>query len=133
MELHRVRGTEIESVHTLLIANGWGGRVSSVQRLASLLERSQIAEVAIIEDAVAGFIRGITDGQSNGYLSMVVVAEAHRCKGIGRRLVEHAIGNNPEITWMLRPGRLGASEFFSKLGFKQSSIAMERLRTQSGA
>jgi len=128
MQLRRIRVTELQEVHELLAANGWEDRIGSLPRFAELLEASKVAEVAIIEDRVVGFARGISDGRSNGYLSMVVVAAAHRGKGIGRLLVEHAMGTNPEITWVLRAGREGAAEFFSKLGFEHSSLAMERRR-----
>jgi GNAT superfamily N-acetyltransferase len=131
MELRRVRPEEVQSVHELLVASGWKDRVGDLHQFAALVEASQIAEVAVIENCVVGFARGITDSQSNGYLSMVVVTEAHRGKGIGRRLVGQATGSNPNVTWVLRAGREGASEFFAKLGFEQSSIAMERRRAQS--
>ena len=133
MQLRRIRAAELQEVHELLAANGWKDRLGRLQSFAELLEASQVAEVAIIEDRVVGFARGISDGQSNGYLSMVVVAAAYRGKGIGRRLVEHAMGINPEITWVLRAGREGAAEFFAKLGFEHSSLAMERRRVSRGA
>ncbi|HEV2679811.1 MAG TPA: GNAT family N-acetyltransferase [Rhodanobacter sp.] len=116
-------------MHELLAANGWRERVGNVQQLGSLVEASQVADVALIEGEVVGFVRAITDGQSNGYLSMLVVAPMHRRKGIGRQLVERAMGTNAQVTWVLRAGREGASEFFAKLGFEHSSLAMERLRT----
>jgi len=128
MQLRRIRVTELQEVHGLLAVNGWKDRIGSLQRFTELLEASQIAEVAIIEGHVVGFARGISDGHSNGYLSMVVVAATHRGKGIGRLLIEHAMGTNPEITWVLRAGREGAAEFFAKLGFEHSSLAMERRR-----
>ena len=133
MQLRRIRAAELQEVHELLAANGWKDRIGGLQKFAELLEASQVAKVAIIEDRVVGFARGISDGQSNGYLSMVVVAAAYRGKGIGRRLVEHAMGINPEITWILRAGREGAAEFFAKLGFEHSSLAMERRRVSRGA
>lgn len=40
------------------------------------------------------------------------------------------MGENTDITWVLRAGREGASEFFSRLGFEPSSIAMERPRSR---
>ena len=49
-------------------------------------------------------------------------------QGIGRALVEHITGDDLRITWVLRAGREGAIEFFAKLGFQVSSVAMERLR-----
>jgi len=128
MQLRRIRVSELQEVHELLAANGWKDRIGSLQRFTELLEASQVAEVAIIEDHVVGFARGISDGRSNGCLSMVVVAAAHRGKGIGRLLVEHAMGTNLEITWVLRAGREGAAEFFAKLGFEHTSLAMERRR-----
>ena len=75
-----------------------------------------------------GFARGITDDLSNGYLSMVVVSPEHRRRGIGRALVAHIVGEGSGITWVLRAGREGASEFFGKLGFAVSVVAMERVR-----
>lgn len=128
VQLRRVRPEELQQVHDLLSMNGWAHRIASVAALASLVEASQIAEVAVLEGQVVGFARGLSDGLSNGYLSMVVVADTHRGKGIGRRLVEHAMGTAPNITWVLRAGREGAADFFAKLGFEASSLAMERRR-----
>jgi ribosomal protein S18 acetylase RimI-like enzyme len=128
MELRRIQASELSSVHELLCANGWRERIGSVQQFGSLVEASQVADVAVIEGRVVGFVRAITDGQSNGYLSMLVVASAHRGRGIGRRLVERAMGANTRVTWVLRAGREGAAEFFAKLGFEHSSLAMERRR-----
>jgi GNAT superfamily N-acetyltransferase len=93
MQLRRIRVAELQEVHELLAANGWEDRIGSLPRFSELLEASQVAEVAIIEDRVVGFARGISDGRSNGYLSMVVVAAAHRGKGIGRLLVEPRNGH----------------------------------------
>ena len=133
MQLRRIRPAELQEVYELLAANGWKHRIGGLQRFTELLEASQVAEVVVIEDRVVGFARGISDGQSNGYLSMVVVAATHRGKGIGRLLVEHSIGTNSEITWVLRAGREGAAEFFAKLGFERSSLAMERRRASRDA
>ena len=77
--------------------------------------------------SIVGFGRALCDGVSNGYLSMVVVAEAARGQGIGREIVQRLMGINPEITWMLRAGR-GSEGFWQKMGFTTSEIAMERTR-----
>ena len=128
MELRRIRTSELASAHRLLAENGWRARLGSVQQFGLLVDASQVADVAILEGQVVGFVRAITDRQSNGYLSMLVVAPTHRGKGIGRQLVERAIGADTGVTWVLRAGREGAPEFFAKLGFERSSIAMERRR-----
>lgn len=129
MQIQRIGPAELSVVFSLLVENGWGRRITDLDGFSALIDASTIADVAIVDGEVVGFVRAITDGLSNGYLSMLVVASRHRGKGVGTALVEHAMGTNPGITWMLRAGREGAADFFSKLGFEVSTIAMERLRS----
>ena len=119
---------EVEPVRQFLGQNGWSHRTGSSDHFAQLIENSQRTAVALSGEQIIGFARGITDGLSNGYLSMVVVDDQYRRAGVGRALVEHVMGDNPEITWVLRAGREGAEAFFASLGFETSVIAMERPR-----
>jgi GNAT superfamily N-acetyltransferase len=119
---------EVESVRQFLGQHGWGHRTGSSDHFAQLIENSQRTAVALSDEQIIGFARGITDGLSNGYLSMVVVDDQHRRAGVGRALVEDVMGDNSDITWVLRAGREGAEAFFASLGFETSVIAMERPR-----
>lgn len=128
MQVRSVTTSDFQAVHHLLVVSGWAHRVGDVEDLERLILASQLAVVAVDDGEVVGFARAITDGISNGYVSMVVVAERHWRRGIGRALVERLVGSEKNITWVLRAGRTGAAEFFEKLGFSASSTAMERPR-----
>jgi ribosomal protein S18 acetylase RimI-like enzyme len=119
--------SERPAIRALLSENGWAHRIGDEPWFDALLSHSRCV-VALDGAQVVGFARAVTDGLSNGYLSMVVVAATHRRRGLGRRLVSHIMGSEEGITWMLRAERPGAREFFGRLGFVPSSSAMQRVR-----
>jgi ribosomal protein S18 acetylase RimI-like enzyme len=124
-----VQADDYEAIQIFLADNGWAARVSDAERFRAMLDGADRTVVALDEGRVVGFARALCDGVSNGYISMVAVAENLRRQGIGRRLVDHLTRGDSagEITWVLRAGR-GSRGFWERLGFTISDVAMERVR-----
>ena len=118
---------DYEAIRRFLAENGWAHRVGDPDQFARMMQGADRTVVAWDEGRVVGFARALCDGVSNGYLSMVAVAEDQRGQGIGCELVRCLMGDDPEITWTLRAGR-GSEGFWRKMGFAASEVAMERTR-----
>lgn len=137
LTIRLVEPADVEPARRLLLANGWSGRRFEPEPFAELVARSSAAIVAVMTDEAAdgagervvGFARSITDGVSNGYLCTLVVDEAYRRRGIARALVARLMGDDPDQTWVLRAERPGLFAFYEKLGFRRSTVTMERVRT----
>ena len=127
--VRKIDVSEIEKVRVLLANNGWADRVGDEDRFYWLIDNSNVANVAVVDKRVVGFVRAITDRLSNGYISVLIVDPAYRKQGVGRALINSVIEfGRPEVTWVLRAGREGAPEFFAALGFSKSAEAMELKR-----
>ena len=124
MEFRSIRPEDYELVRHFLMEAGWAHRVGDPERFRTFIEKTDRTVVAWNDQQVVGFGIALCDGVSNGYISMVAVAADRRGQGIGRKLVEFLIDDDTNLTWVLRAGR-GSQGFWKRMGFTQSSIAME--------
>jgi GNAT superfamily N-acetyltransferase len=126
MQVRRIQPSELEAAQRLLLGSRFEGeRLTDLERFRELISRSQRALVAVEAGEVIGFARATCDELSNGYLSMLLVAEQHQGRGVGTALVKAVIGEDRSMGWVLRAGRPGVASFYEKLGFVRSTVAME--------
>ena len=129
MNFRAITPADYEAVRHFLAENGWEKRVSDAAKFRKMMKNASRTVVAFEGEKVIGFARALCDEVSNGYIGTVAVAEDFRRKGVGRELVERLIGDDKHITWVLRAGR-GSEEFWKKMGFTVSKMAMEKTRTE---
>ena len=127
MEFRPITIGDYEAVRQFLAGNGWEKRVADAEKFRRMMETASRTVVAFEGERVVGFARALCDDVSNGYIGTVAVAADFRRRGVGRELARRLMGDNPEITWVLRAGR-GSAEFWQKMGFTVSEIAMEKTR-----
>lgn len=129
IEYQPIKPEDYDAVRQLLIDSGWQTRVQDSVRFRKMMERADRTVVAFENSRVIGFARALCDDVSNGYVSMVVVAADKRGQGIGTEMVKRLIADDEDgnVTWVLRAGR-DSGDFWRKLGFTESTIAMERVR-----
>lgn len=129
VEIHykQVEKGDYESVYEFLITLGWKKRLRSKELFFKLLDNTNLKLIAIEKNEIVGFVRALCDSVSNGYISMLVVTPNRRSIGIGKGLMTRLMGDDPYITWTLRVNKKQAL-FFKKLGFKKSTVSMEKIR-----
>lgn len=127
MEFRPVEPADYEKVRQFLAENGWQKRVADVEKFRKMMKNADRAIAAFDGERIIGFARALCDDVSNGYIGTVAVAADFRKQGVGRELIKRLVGDNPEITWVLRAGR-GSEKFWEKMGFQISEVAMEKTR-----
>ena len=128
MEFRAAEPNDYEAIRQFLSENGWEKRVADPERFRRMMENASRTVIAFDDERIVGFARALCDEVSNGYIGTVAVAADLRGKGVGRALVQRLIGDDPQITWVLRAGR-GSREFWEKMGFAASEVAMEKTRS----
>ena len=122
-----VQSDEYEAVRLFFVEMGWDARVQDKERFYKMIANADRTVIALDDDRIVGFARALTDGVSNGYIGTVAVAPDLRGQGIGRLLIEHLTGDDPNIIWVLRAGP-DSGPLWEKMGFRHSDWAMERPR-----
>lgn len=92
-----------------------------------LIESENSVYLVIRADSLVAGAAGYTDNGFEGYVNNVVVAEAFRGKGLGRRLMEELIRsaeskNVKDLTLEVRVSNTPAVKLYESLGFVSAGV-----------
>jgi GNAT superfamily N-acetyltransferase len=79
---------DVPAIEQLSSAEGWPSPAHRPRDSLLAWQRSWPALVAIADDRVVGFVRGLTDGAITMYIAEMAVDGRWRKRGIGRALLE---------------------------------------------
>ena len=131
--VHELDETRIAQLHAFF-AREWWTADRTLEETRRCVEGSQIS-VGLIDDAgdLIGFARAITDYTFKALIFDVIVAEAHRGKGLGDRLIELVLGH-PDLA-RVRHFELyclpGIGSFYERHGFS-AEVGGVRLMRRKG-
>jgi ribosomal protein S18 acetylase RimI-like enzyme len=120
VEFTRARPTGEETI-ALARAAGLNGPLESPARMQRMVDEAQYVEVARLHGELIGFIRVLTDGAYNAFVSDLAVHPDHQHRGIGTRLMRAALEADPQVKFILDATSASAG-FYRRFGFVETSV-----------
>jgi len=87
---------DFPSIHKLNEQEGWRNLAAKQQQTKAAWQGSNVAFVAELAGAVAGCLRGLTDGSVTLYICELLIEKSLRGEGIGSQLMQHVHDLYPE-------------------------------------
>lgn len=125
IEIRSWKEADFPAIQRISSVEGW---TSPILRSADALlawQQSWPALVAVQEEMVVGFVRGLTDGALTTYIADLAVDERLRGKGIGRALLDvcHILYPTTRIDLL---AEVNARAFYQACGFRALSDGMRK-------
>ena len=92
---------------------------TNYRRISQMYVNSNLIVTAWDEDKLVGISRSLTDFSYCCYLSDLAVREGHKCRGIGRRMIEitkEVVGGQTMLLLLAAPS---AMEYYPKVGLEK--------------
>jgi GNAT superfamily N-acetyltransferase len=123
---------DVDLIHRFLSEESYWAKGRSREVVERSIEHSLNLGVYDADGAMVAFARMVTDRATFAWLADVFVVREHRGRGVGKQLVEAALGH-PELAgvyrWLL--GTADAHELYRRYGFRdlervERFLAIER-------
>ncbi|HET8629125.1 MAG TPA: GNAT family N-acetyltransferase [Thermomicrobiales bacterium] len=108
---------DFPAIQDLSSAEGWPTPATRPGEALAAWRRSWPALVAVEGEAVAGFVRALSDGEVTTYVAEILVAPAWRGRGVGRALLDacHALTPHTRIDLL---ATATSGPFYAAHGFR---------------
>ncbi|MDN7245364.1 GNAT family N-acetyltransferase [Planococcus shenhongbingii] len=115
--IRRYEERDFPAIHELNKAEGWNNLVEKHEDTKEAWKHSNAAFVAEMEGAVAGCLRGLTDGHITFYIAELLIHPEWRGQGIGKQLLSHVHSLYPKTRFELLASQTSRS-FYEALGYR---------------
>jgi len=115
---HRDRTPALEAIRALYAAAPLRRPVHDPERIRRMFEGSNVVISAWDGDRLVGLLRGLTDFAYDGYVSDLAVHPAYQKAGVGRGLLDRALGLGEGIQWVLLASPI-ARDYYAHVGWEK--------------
>jgi len=121
--LSKPNARQIAQITTLYRQAGWWEEEApdDPDLVVRIIAGSHCFVIAILDDAIVGMGRAISDRASDGYLQDITVLEAYRKQGLGSRIIAKLIDclHHDGIEWIGLIAEMESYPVYEKLGFRR--------------
>jgi len=115
---HQDRRPEVDAIRALYAAAPLRRPIHDAERIRRMFEGSNVVISAYDGDRLVGVLRGWTDFVYDGYICDLAIHPAFQKAGVGRRLLELALGLDEGIQWVLQAAPL-AQDYYAHVGWEK--------------
>ena len=118
LTFHLDRIPEVEAIRALYAASPLRRPIHDPERIRRMYEGSNVVVSAYAGDRLVGVLRGWTDFVYDGYICDLAIHPAFQKAGIGRRLLDLAMGLGEGIQWVLLASPI-ARDYYAHVGWEK--------------